>query len=223
MRMRVLLLVTFLMGLVPAGSALAQRRQTSQVRMAQAQHRVEINAFGGYRFTFSRRVCSPLECGDVDIKDQGFWGVELDINVQPYTQLALLYDRQTSTVTFRPDFNARPKEDVVEVITEYWHIGGLRGIQQGAVMPFGSFTLGATRYNFKTTLLDDEWKFSVILGLGAKIYASDRLGLRIQGRLPLTFTSGSFGIGCGTGGCGTLIGGTGIGQLDFSGGVMLML
>ena len=85
------------------------------------------------------------------------------------------------------------------------------------------FTLGATRYNFKTNVVCDEWMFSMMLGLGAKIYAGERIGLRLQARLPITFTSGSMGVGCGGGGCGAMVGGTGITQLDFSGGIMLLL
>ncbi|MCK5619955.1 MAG: hypothetical protein KAJ17_11165, partial [Candidatus Krumholzibacteria bacterium] len=64
--------------------------------------------------------------------------------------------------------------------------------------------------------------FSMIFGLGAKIYATDRIGLRVQARLPFTFISGGAGIGCGTGGCYTTVGGSGIAQFDVSAALMLM-
>lgn len=221
MRIKLLLLATMIFTITVVGPAKAQaRRQTSRVRMNQAQHKVELNLFGGYRFTFSRRVCDFFECGSLDLKDSGFWALELDINVQPYTQLALLYDRQDTQITFNPDFGT--KRTIGDVAVEYWHIGGLRGVPQGNIMPFGSFTLGATRLNYKNSTLSDDWFFSMILGGGAKIYASDRIGLRIQARLPFTFTSAYWGVGCGSGGCGSTIGGYGIGQLDFSGGLMLL-
>lgn len=221
MRIKLLLLVTMIVSVVVVGSANAQtRRQTSQVRMGQAQHKVELNVFGGYRFTFSRRVCVGLECGNADLKDSGFWALEMDINVQPYTQLILLYDRQDTQITFDPDFKA--KRTIGDAAVEYWHIGGLRGVPQGKVMPFGSFTLGATRINYKNSTLSDDWRFSMILGGGAKIYASERVGLRLQARLPYTFTSTYWGVGCGGGGCGTTVGGYGVAQFDLSGGLMLL-
>lgn len=220
MRIKLLLLVTMIFTITAVGSANAQaRRQTSQVRMNQAQHKVELNLFGGYRFTFSRRVCQ-IQCGSMDLNDSGFWALELDVNVQPYTQLILLYDRQDTQITFNPDFGT--KQTLGDVAVEYWHIGGLRGVPQGNIMPFGSFTLGATRMNYKNSTLSDDWHFSMILGGGAKIYMNERLGIRLQARLPFTFTNTFWGVGCGGGGCGTTIGGTGVGQLDFSGGLMLL-
>jgi len=211
-----------LFSIMAVGSASAQtRRQTSQTRMSQAQHKVELNVFGGYRFTFSRRVCQ-IGCGDMDLKDSGFWALELDINVQPYTQLALLYDRQDTQITFNSDNPTRPKETLGDVALEYWHIGGIRGVPQGNVMPFGMFTLGATRLNYKNSNLSDDWFFSMILGGGAKIYASERLGIRLQARLPFTFTNTFWGVGCGGGGCGTTVGGYGVAQFDVSAGLMLL-
>ena len=214
---RKILLSLILLLALDVSAAFAQRRARSRPSSTWTQdHRLELHVFGGYGFTFSRRVCDFAGCGDLDIKDSGFWAIALDFNLQSSTQLELLYNRQDSKLTFRPDFGI--KTEFADVSVEYWHIGGVQGVPQGNVLPFGSVTLGATRYNIKNSTLSDEWKFSMILGVGAKFYPNEKLGVRVQGRLPFTFTSTYIGVGTG----GATVGGTGIAQFDVSGGLFLM-
>jgi hypothetical protein len=202
--------------------AWAQYRQPPARSLSQPMsHQFEITPFGGYSWTFSRRVNigPPInETGDFDIASSPFWGVELDITLQPGAQLALLYSRQDSDLTFKSRSGNRT---LTAMSVEYFHIGAVGGVRQGNMLPFGSMTLGATRFAYDTPA-DDTWKFSIIFGLGAKIYATDLIGLRVQARLPFTFISGGAGIGCGLGGCYTTVGGSGIAQFDVSGALMLM-
>jgi len=70
---------------------------------------------------------------------------------------------------------------------------------------------------------DAEWRFSVTLGVGAKYYASERMGIRAQFGLliPMQWESGS--LWCGSGGCaGAVSGGTTFGQGNVSGGLMFL-
>jgi len=225
------LLVALLM-VLGFGTALAQVRQRTQPPPPQygvAEHKAEIHVFGGYRWTFSRRVTyydrlGRPQTGDLDIKDGGFWAIALDLNLHPAAELELLYDRQESKATFK---TAGVKNEVADLDVEYWQIGAVKGIRQGKVKPFGSFSLGATHYKAKGDydggIIDaSDWQFSMILGLGVKYYASERIGVRAQARLPFTFTSTGLGIGCGWGGCGATVGGTGIAQIDLSGGLYVM-
>jgi hypothetical protein len=86
------------------------------------------------------------------------------------------------------------------------------------VEPFALFTLGATRFAFKgnsqeypeTAGYGDIWKFSITFGLGAKVWISDVVGLRFQGRVLMPMTWGGGGFWCGTGGCGVGLGGTSV-------------
>jgi hypothetical protein len=210
---------------VAATPALAQYRQPPTRSLSQPmQHQFEITPFGGYSWTFARRVSigPPVDAtGDLDIKSSPFWGIEVDVTLQPGAQLALLYTRQDTDLTFKPTPGG-VKRDVTGMSVEYFHIGGVGGVKQGNILPFGMITLGATRFAYDTVGADDIWKFSVILGFGAKIYASDLIGLRIQGRLPFTFVSGGAGIGCGFNGCYATVGGSGIAQFDVSAGLMIM-
>jgi len=209
--------------LADASSVFAQSsrrgRQTRGPAYGQS-HKFEIVGLGGYAWTVSRRITfpQPLGTGDVDIKDSPFWGIEAAFNAQPGGQLILLYRRQDSDAEFR---GVNLTYASVPIAVEYWHIGGLGGIpkENGKVLPFTSITLGGTRYIFDT---DDEWKFSLIIGLGAKIYPSERLGFKIQGSMPWTITNGGMGVGFGGGGAGVYVGGTGIVQFDVQGALMLM-
>ncbi len=217
------LLAGIVVGLVPA-MASAQRR-TGGARGTTGMHRFEITPFGGYSWTFARDFYYGLTAGRVDIEDSGMWGIALDFNLpyKPGSQIELLYNRQDSKVSFT---GLTGPQNVVSVeddfAVEYWHVGGIYGIQRGQSMPFTMLTLGGTRY-ISEGLGEDNWKFSIIFGLGAKLYASDRSGLRLQGRFPFSIFSSGGAVGCGSGGCYTSIGGTGLGQFDLSAGVMLLM
>ncbi|MCK7528585.1 MAG: hypothetical protein MZV64_69045 [Ignavibacteriales bacterium] len=75
-------------------------------------------------------------------------------------------------------------------------------------------------FNPKGDEYGDEWRFSIALGGGVKVYLSDKVGLRFQGRLliPMQFEGGSVYVG--TGGAGVAVGAyTAFVQGDFSGGL----
>jgi hypothetical protein len=192
---------------------------------AWAQHRAEITPFVGY--VFGNSVSTGI--GKVGIAGDMNYGVLLDVNVRPGGQIELSYARQDTKFTL--DTFAGIKRDLTDVAVNYFQIGGLGYVAQGQAQPFMSFTLGATWYDPKqntiddgagnTIRVDDEWRFSMILGLGAKYFASDRLGLRVQGRLYATFLDTGGGVFCGFGGCSLGLFGAGVIQGDFSGGVTI--
>ena len=221
---RIVLVLTALMLVASFGPAQAQRGGAGGY--GYLDHKFELHAFGGYAWTFSRSVSGydrdgVWRSGDIDLKDNPYWGLSLDFVLQPgpqVGQLTLLFRTQPTTVTLK---ERGITEDITDVDVNYYHIGGLGGILRGKAMPFTMLTLGATQYRFKETGLDDEWRFSIMFGLGAKIYASEKLGLKIQGTLPFTFFNSWFGGYCGTGGCGMGLSGSGLTQIDVGGGLFL--
>ena len=95
-----------------------------------------------------------------------------------------------------------------DLAVEYYQIGGLYRRPTPKVEPFFLMTLGATRFAPEDNTFSDEWKFSVIFGLGAKVWISDRIGLRFQGRVLMPMLWSSAGFWCGGGsGCGLGYGG----------------
>lgn len=225
MRRIALLTVTLLFAL-GVNTAHAQRRAAGGAPVV-LEHKVEIIPFGGYSWTWSRSVSTfeppPDSFGDLDISSGGFWGIYLDFNVQPQWQLSLLYRRQDAKLTFKNQIGT--KTDLSDVSVEYIHIGGVTGMTFGQVRGFTTVTIGATRFAFgtpnepKIAQADDLWKFSAIVGLGAKFYINERIGLRGQASLPVSFMGGGVGIGTG----GVTVGGYGITQTDLLAGLIIML
>lgn len=86
---------------------------------------------------------------------------------------------------------------------------GASGARYCNVHLFGSMSLGATHMDPKTRNLDDDWRFSSVVGVGAKVFVSDNVSLRLQASMPITFIYTSGGMWCGPGGRYTSIGGEG--------------
>ncbi len=206
-----------------AAAQYGRTRQAPSHSSGILEHKVELFAIGGYSWTTAYDVYYRGYSGRFDIKDSGFWGVGLDVIMHSQAQLELLYTRQDSRLDVR---GAWPPEDddlPDDVAVEYYQIGGLGGMPRDNIFPFGSFTLGATRYVPKGSRYGDQWKFSIIPGLGAKFYLHERFGLRVQGRLPITFVTAGGGLWCGGYGCSASVGGSGLLQIDVSAGFMILL
>ena len=192
---------------------------TARAQKSIPEHRWELGANAGYGWTFSREVIYSNVGGVVDVDDGAHWGVTLDTNVQPGKQVTLLYQRQESKLTFQP--RGLPKIDVADVAVEYFQIGGLAGTPKGNILPYGMFTLGATRLSYSNIDADDNWRFSMMLAFGAKAYVSERLGVRVEGQLPYTWIDADGSVACGSFGCISTVGGTGVGQANVGGGLFL--
>lgn len=230
---RITLLLVALLLVVSVTSADAQRRSSGTGTIAWTdipEHKIELNAFYGYMWTWSRSVSYNYNASSIDIKSTSYYGGSLDVVLRPDTQLTLLFSHQPSELQIKGG-TFGTTTTIGEMDVQYYQIGGLYGVPRGKAFPFTMFTLGATRFALKDVNEDefpdvvpgDEWKFSMIFGLGVKYYASTRIGLRLQGTLPLTFFSGGFGFGCGGGGCGGTVGGTGLAQTGVSAGLFLNL
>ena len=175
--------------------------------------RLDIIPMGGYVWTLSQSANYNLNSGDIDIKSGGFYGLAVDIYAMPFMQVRLLYRRQDSQLTFK---RAGITEDLGDIAVEYWHVGAVKGIQKGKVKPFTGLSLGGTRYAYDG---GDDWKFSIILSLGAKIYLNDKIGVMVAGQMPFSFTGAFVGVGTG----GVSLGGTGIAQFDVAAGLIITL
>jgi hypothetical protein len=180
----------------------------------QKDHKLEIIPEYGYVWTVSRSATYNGNGGDLDLKSSPFWGVAVDINAKPGVQARLLYRRQDTQLTWK---SLGTTEELGDAGVEYWHIGGIGGMTNNNVMPFTGLTLGATRYFADG--VEDEWKFSIILSIGAKVYLNERIGLMVSGQMPYTFTDAFIGIGTG----GLSLGGYGIAQFDVLAGLIIML
>jgi hypothetical protein len=187
----------------------------------QQSHKVEIIPLAGYQFGGKVNVYLDNQPGEIEFKSAGNFGVAIDIPMGYGKQVELLYSRQDSEVRLKSYVPGDTK--LADAAIEYYHVGALAGLPRDNILPFGSFTLGATHINPKGVAVNGEWRFSIALGLGAKVYLSERLGLRVHGQLRSVIVNSGAGFWCGTGGCGLNYGGDAVFQGDISAGLMILL
>lgn len=189
----------------------------------QPQHRLEITPFGGYQFLGKTSVYYQNSSGDIDIKDSEVFGFSINIPAAYGAEVELFYSRQDSRLDFKGGAFGTG-ETLFDMSVEYFQIGVLRGVQQGNLLPFGVFTVGATNFNPKEDGLSSEWRFSLTVGLGAKVYLSEKIGIRLQGNLlmPVQWAGGSVYFGTGGSGVGVSAGSTML-QIDVRGGLIILL
>jgi hypothetical protein len=189
----------------------------SSLSPALARPRVEITPFGGYMWG---GTASGWE-GEIRIPGTGNWGVALNVDVLPETQLELCFSRQYSALEVRWYDYTLPREELFGLAVEYYQIGALQKLRgSGDYGPYTVLTIGATRFAPDSNKYGDEWLFSMALGFGVKVPVGQRFALRLQGRflMPIQWAGG--GLWCGTGGCGVgLSGGSSILQGDITAGL----
>lgn len=187
-----------------------------------AQGKFEITPFGGYMFGGKLRTYQ----GDLKIQDNANYGLLIDIAVAKDTKFEFFWSQMQTHAEFRPYYNYEHLRGEFDVNINYYQIGTVREVNMDNIRPFGAFTLGAVYFSPQDNSIKDSWRFSVSLGGGAKIWLSDRIGIRLQGRLlmPLYFQGVSMYAGIGSGGSssGVSVGaGVPILQGDFTGGLII--
>jgi opacity protein-like surface antigen len=228
---RVLLTTVAILMLTTVVASAQNTVRTSPSSTYTPESRVELIPIGGYAWTLSRDVIAGGVPGQVDFSDKAYYGGALDFTVSPpgsmkKAQVRLMYRRSDGQVQLT-GFSQRYS---IDGAIEYWHIGGVTGIDKGKSMPFATLSLGGTRLVTKDSTVgstnvkgQDTWKFSMIFGLGVKVYTSPKVGIMLSANWPITFTDTWGGVTVGTGGAGVSMGGTGISQLDVGGGLIIRL
>lgn len=190
-----------------------------------AQPKIELTPFGGYQFGGKMRFYE----GDLKIENAPNYGILMDIAVAPDTKLELYWSQMQTSASFTPYYGYGYLDTLIkpfDVNINYIQIGGVREAQldNAKIVPFGAFTLGATYFSPTDNTVNDSWKFSMTLGAGLKIWFSDRVGIRLQGRMLMPMYFGGAGVYFGTGGSGISVGaGSSIIQGDFTGGLIIGL
>ena len=171
----------------------------------------EITPFYGYAFN---GIVTGYQ-GDLNVRNDGMYGIILDIAIQPTMQLELFYSRSDTRVDF-VEYRG-PTYKLTDVSVNYFQLGVLRQVQKmNNIVMYGVGSLGATLFSPSGQPCDetpeqfyyeDWWLFSITLGGGAKVYLSKAVALRLEGRLmmPITWAGGGFMVG--TGGSGFYLGG----------------
>jgi len=156
----------------------------------------EITPFIGYQL--NGRI--DFYKGDFKMDNAMSYGGMLSMEVGPGVFGEFSYSRSDTKGTYRIYNEAEAWQ--YDMAIQYFQLGGIKTLGEGVLKPFGLFSAGATWFQMKDYDVDDEVVFSVVLGGGLKIDLSDRIGLRLQGRLlmPLYINGGGFFFGIGPGG-----------------------
>jgi len=208
--------------LVMTGNVLAQNAPAAQdtsTAKNELKHRFEITPYGGVVWTRGYDVLLGGQRGNLDTRASAVWGVTVGYSLRDsLTQVELIYSHQDTDLYFEL---SGEETEVTGVSIEHLHIGGLFGTARGRTVWFTTFSLGASRWAPKDGESDDAWRFSLMLGLGAKYPISEKLGVRLQARLPYMFVDDTASYACGESGCLNSAGGRSIWQFDLTAGLII--
>jgi len=166
--------------------------------------------------------------GEFRIYDNMNYGGYANVLIRPNTRIEFGYSLMSTTASFRPyssfvgDYNRWDGD----VNVNYFFIGSMNELPVSEkVTLFAGASLGTAYMSVNTSGMEDVWRFAVGIGGGMKVMFSDRVGIRLQGRLlmPMYFAGVGFYAGIGTGGASSglsLNTGSVMFQGDFQGGLV---
>jgi hypothetical protein len=160
--------------------------------------------------------------GDLSFEDNISYSLGIDVPVDNMMQAEIAWSMSASKVSLAEYLG--PTVELSDINIHHFMAGACIEPQKKKVSPFGLMQLGATLFYPNDSRYDDEWRFTIALGGGFKVYMSEKIGLRFQGRLiiPMQFAGGSIYVG--TGGAGVSVGSyTSFVEGDFSGGLFVQL
>jgi hypothetical protein len=140
--------------------------------------------------------------GQLKLKAAPNYGAIVEFGVRPDLMIQLQYMGSQTKATYQ-NYNSFIGEST-DVGINYYQVGVIRPFPVNEKVEFfGSFSAGATQFHVQQFGYNDEWRFSITLGLGTKIWLTDVIGIRLQSRLLAPINWAGLGFYCGTGGCGS--------------------
>ena len=159
---------------------------------------VEITPLVGYRFggDFNATKDEADITTNITLNEDTSFGFLLVWDYDKKRQGELLISHYTSPFSQTMDL-ARNNNLAIT----YAHIGGNVPIYDGIVPLFVTGGLGLTHFSPEDTLLSNETRFSLNIGLATKITVSDHISLRFGGRVYATFFNSDSQIFCNEDNC----------------------
>ena len=178
---------------------------------------MEITPFAGY--TWGGEFNDAVTGKSLRFDDTSSYGIMLDFKQAEDSWIELYYSRQQTRLSAdQGPFFGNP---LFDVNIEYYHLGGTYGEATGKVKPFAVGTFGVTHMDPKGAGLHAETKFSLSLGGGVKLYLTEHVGIRFDGRWFGTFFNGSGSAFCSSGTCLINVQGDVLSQFTANAGVIL--
>lgn len=166
--------------------------------------KLEISPYTGYVVGGKIRV----NRGDLSINDSQNYGVFIEVPIRTEVNAEFYYSYQPTYMNFW-QLRDGTTEKLFDLNIHYFMLSGHYEYPAGkSVFVFGSFGLGASLFSPKNTIeYSDEWRFTVNLGGGAKIFFTKSIGIRLQALMNIPIQWGGGGVFFGGGGNGLTVGG----------------
>lgn len=190
--------------------------------MAAEQKGVEVTPLAGYGIggTFEQVLTvSPYTSRKLDLNESGLFGIAVDVDITDQTQYEFYFSQQQTKLTDSSG-GALPSS-LFDMNVNYIHVGGVLSFGDKRVDPFIVGTLGATHFDPDHASYSSKTLFSIGLGGGVKLFLTDNIGFRFEGRGFGTLHSGGGYIYSGSGGTQIGIYGDVLWQAQFNAGLIV--
>ena len=157
----------------------------------------EVTPLIGYRFGGDFDVTKNETTSKVKLVEDMSYGLLTAWAYDRTSQGEFLLSHYNSTFSQHSDFI--PSND--ELGITYAHVGGNVAISNGAIPVFVTGGLGLTHFSPKGKDLDSETRFSMNIGLTAKVPLSEQLSFQLGGRVYGTFFNSDSTIFCDQANC----------------------
>ena len=163
-------------------AALLAAALTPAVRAQQGLYRFELTPTVSYRWGGSLDAAdSELFAADLEVEDSDAYGVTFDIPLSSNVQLELLANRQASALRL-DDGLFFGSAEIADIDVSYYHVGLLWQWGDRRVSPFFTASAGVAVLDPDLPGTSAEERFSLSLGGGVKVFFSENVGLRFEGR-----------------------------------------
>ncbi len=177
----------------------------------------EITPFAGH--TWGGEFTDAVTGNTAEVGESADYGLMLDVRKDDRSQYELYVSRQSTRLTTGQGlFTGNP---LFDLDIWYFHVGGTYTEAEGRVKPYVAGGLGATYLDPKGQGLNAETRFSLSIGVGAKVYVTEHIGLRLEGRWFGTLFNGSGSVFCANGACALNVQGDLFSQVVANAGVVL--
>ena len=177
---------------------------TQPVAGQKSKSSLQVSPYTGYVVGGKIRVST----GDLSVNDSQNYGIFVEFPVQRQVNAEFYYSYQPTYMNFW-HLRDGTTEKLFDMDVHYFMLSGhYEYPTSNNIIWFGSFGLGASIFSPKNTIeYSDEWRFTVNLGGGAKIFFSDIIGIRLQALMNIPIQWGGTGFYFGSGGGGLSVGG----------------
>jgi len=190
---------------------------------AAAENGIEVTLLAGYGIGDSfeeRTTTSPYTINKLELDETGVFGIAVDWGIMDQTQYEFYFSHQQTKLTERSGSTAQPSS-LFDIDVSYLHIGGTVGFGDDRVDPFIVGTVGVTYFDPKHAAYSSKTRFSLALGGGVKLFITDNIGFRFEGRGLGTLVNGGVWFHGGSGGAQIGVGGDALWQFQLNAGLIL--